>query len=705
MKQIWVAVLAFFGIQAFAEENGKKVLTAEQKTKLSETFGEAFVSTLEASFKDGTESTAANTAALAVELEGLRTSLQAAEAEKVVLLGNVSALTSEKEANTKKITDLQAAIGVLSAKTETDPPAIIPSKTDLKFDAMNDKFLGGINQPFMAIDNAHPYNLRAYSELMKRRGVNIPTPMASSMDYTSLKADLGDYYRVRKQEQIQSFVATLPSLESLFPLESGYQDQAALVNLFMGEFSQADNTGSTFDNVVKGTYEFQAEILTMYDVMFAHKFTKLKELEKSWIGYLNREGSDTMKWSFIEFILVETSKVLHNERELRRIKGVYKAPTANVAGPFLQAANGYLKFIKNQIAAFKVKPFLMGEWTSSTICGYVYTMAELIPAAWRDSGLLECQMSDSAWSAYKKNNETLYGVNQDYKPNTGYIKEYPNIPIVVIPNMGASKRITFSLKNNFRLFEDQAGEMLNFNIEQQDWSLKVWSNWKESTWAMMVGKKYASLAAMPDDYSTQVIWCNDVDEPATYYISMDANDTTPSVLNHTSLVSVANTAATAITDIDDAVVGQEIRLKCGNATNAVTIAKAGDFSLLSAAWTPAVGDILILKKRSDGKFVEIDRQDVTTSATAIAADEATPDVLNITDIITVANTVPTAITDLVNSTYDVTYTIYGGSATNSTTIASAGNFVLTAGMTLGVGTWISLVKSKVDDKFYEIARG
>jgi hypothetical protein len=63
MKQIWAVVLAFFGMQAFAVENGKKVLTAEQKTKLNETFGEAFVQTLEASFKDDPEGNAGGNAA------------------------------------------------------------------------------------------------------------------------------------------------------------------------------------------------------------------------------------------------------------------------------------------------------------------------------------------------------------------------------------------------------------------------------------------------------------------------------------------------------------------------------------------------------------------------------------------------------------------------------------------------------------------
>jgi hypothetical protein len=246
--------------------------------------------------------------------------------------------------------------------------------------------------------------------------------------------------------------------------------------------------------------------------------------------------------------------------------------------------------------------------------------------------------------------------------------------------------------------------MLNFNLEQQDWRLKVWSNWRESVWAYMVGRKYATAAEMPGDYSTQMIFCNDVDEPADYFVSMEADDTTPSVLNHTSLVSVANTAATAITDIDDCTVGQQVILKCGNATNAITIAASGKFSLLTGAWTPEVGDTIYLKKRSDGKFIELKRETVTSDAIAFTADDTTPDVAEGDTFITVANNGATAITNLDNAVVDTVYTIYGGSDTNSATIANSGNFVLTAAMTLSEGTYIQLQKAG-DGKFYEIARG
>jgi hypothetical protein len=570
-----------------------------------------------------------------------------------------------------------------------------------------DTHLFGQNLPFMALES-RPYNQRAYASMAARHGLLIPVHEASSLDYTSLKSDLGEYYRVRKQDRIQSFLQELPSLTKIFNLESGYQDQAVLVNMFLtDEFSQADSTalGSLFDNMVKGGYKFEPEVLTMYDVMFAHKFTALKEIEKSWIGYLNREGSSTMKWSFIEYILVETAKKLKNEQELRRIRGVRKNPTVNVPGTSMQAANGLLKFMKNQIAAFKVKPFELGEWTSGTIANYIRNATQMVPEVLRDSGRVVLYMSTDALSDYHKNLETLYGLNQDYTANLMHVKEYPSVKIIPVPGMAPSKRMIWTLEGNISLFEDKPGEMLNFNIEQQDWTLKVWANWRESVWAYLVGRKYTTAAEMPSDYSTQLIFCNDVDEPASYFINMDANDVTPSVLNHTSLVSVANSQATAITGIDDCAVGQEVRLKCGNATNAITIAKAGVFSIISAAWNPEVGDVITLKKRSDGKFIELKRETVTSDAIAIADGDATPDVSDGDKFITVANTNATAITNLDNATVGVVYTLYGGSDTNSSTIANAGNFVLTEAMTLGAGTYIKLQKSEVDSKFYEIEKG
>lgn len=716
-NSIKATVLAFLGVKAFSKDkDGKEILTKEQKTALEKLMNPDTIAALEKHLAEnanaGVEQQNKDLVEAQQKLESLNAEKDSLVKEKAILEGEKTTLASEKadlqkkiDENEKLIASQKEMIQKMSGKPETDPPAQgkgAEGKQELN--PMDDKFLFGVQQPFMAIDNKRPYNKRAYAKIMANRGYESPmVPKASSMDYQSLKDDLGDYYRIRQQEGLQSFLMKLPSIETLFKMNSGYQDRAVLVNVFLTEeFSQAWNTGSDFDNMVKGGYKFEPEELTMFDVTFAHKFSQLEELEKAWIGYLNKEGSDVMKWSFIEYILVETGKKLHNERELRRVGGKRINPTVNVPGTAMGAADGFYEFIRKKVANFQIKEFSNGTPTSSNIANYVYEMTGMIPAHIRDTGMLILYMPQKDVTLYHKNLESLYGTNQDYKANIMYVKEYPNVKIEAVPNSENFGRFVWTIDGNIQLFEDVPGEMYKFSLEQEDWKLKVWSRWKESTWAWMVGKKYDSAAEQT--YDNQMIFCNDIHYSPDYYLAMAANDTTPSVALHTNLVSVANTQATAITNIDDAVVGQHVTIKCGNTTNAITIAKAGNFSLITAAWTPALGDEIVLMKRSDGKFIEISRTDVTNTAIAFDADDVTPSVAAGTSFITVANTQATAITNFDDATEDVIYTIYGGSDADSSTIADGGNFSLTAAMTLEDGTYIKLIKAS-DGKFYEIERG
>ncbi len=720
MKQLRASVLALLRIKAFAKDkDGKVFFTEEQIAKMKQFRGEAFTEKFLEAIKndpEGTETDPEVISGLLIEMNNhLQVSIDAQEDLRTQL--NAANKIKDEQATARKIaeqkaTELEATVATLSDAAEPKPkpkPGTVAKPTEGEnWDPTGaDTHLFGRNVPFMAIDDKHPYNKRAYAILMSRKGVMIPVNSATSMDYEALKADLGDYYRVRAQDRIQSFVSELPSLKGIFPMRSNVQDQQVLVNMFLNDFTQADGTvvGSDFDAVVKGGYQFEPEIITMYSVMFAAKFSQLKEIETNWIGYMNQEGSSTMKMGFVEYIMTESSKQICNEQEMRWINGVRKNPTKNVPGNFINASNGLRKFIKNQIASFKVKPFAVGEWTSSGMVSYVKNCTRMIPAQFRDSGRLICYMTTDAYSDYLNDYEVRYAGNTDYTGGIKVVKGYERVKIVELPNMAPSKRIIWTFDGNIFLAEDKPGEMLNFTFEQQDWNLKVWSNFKESVWAYLTGKKFDTAAAMPSDYSSQRIWCNDVDEPADFYLETDANDTSPSVLEHTSLITVANTQATAITDFDDAAVGKEIRFKIGNATNSPTIAQAGKFSLISAAFNGAVGDEIRLKKRSDGKWIEILRSSVSSTAIAFDADNATPSVAMGDTFITVANVNATAITNLLDALTTRVYRIYGGSAAHSTTIANAGNFVLTDVMTLGVGTFIDLQKSASDGKFYEIQRG
>jgi hypothetical protein len=310
-------------------------------------------------------------------------------------------------------------------------------------------------------------------------------------------------------------------------------------------------------------------------------------------------------------------------------------------------------------------------------------------------------MSHEAKTYYNKNYTALYGANTDFKGAEDKVKFLESVTIVGLPHMMGSQRIVWTTKGNFHLFENKSKEYFDLQFEQEDRKLKAWGDSKEGFHAIRVGKKCDTAAEQ--SYNTQWIFCNDVDMPEAVFVDMVADDTTPSAKLHTSMQSVENTVATAITNIDDVIAGQKVILKCGSDTNAPTIANSGNF-VLSAAWAPSLNDTITLMKRSDGKFIEIARTVVTSTATAFTADDVTPSVDGNTNFETVANSKATAITDFDDAEAEVLYTIYGGSDTFASTIANAGNFVLTAAMTLGDGKWIKLIKSASNSKFYEVDR-
>lgn len=721
-KSFAATILAILGISDWEQNDaGVKIVSDEDCEKLksmgfSEQFLTGFTTALASDFKEENSSKPETEGVQLATVRGLLSQnaahLAAAQQELDALKATGKADKATIAKMSKEITELQAKIKALSEAAEPDPGkgaqhAAQPAATAFNLD--DTEQLGGIAGTMYSM--VSPYNQRARAKLLERRGISLAVPTASSTDYSRLKEDLGAFYRTSWQDRLQSLLFNLPTIESIFPLESGYQDLATLVNVWLGEFSQPDNTASDFDQVVKGQYEFDNETLRMYSVMFAHKFKDLKELERTWIGSLNVEGSNPIKWSFIEYLLSETAKKLHNEREQRRVNGVRKDPDLNKAGRAMEAADGLYEFIRKKVDGFvdvnngktvyQIKPFVLGAINVGNIGEKIYQATSQIPAEIRDSGQLRLYMPSHMIVWYHKYNEAHYGTNQDYKADIMYVKEYPSVLIKAVPNADNHHRLIWTLEGNIKTFEHLSGEMTRFSIEQQDWTLKVWSNWKESIWARAVGYKYTDKSKM--DGTRQLIWCNEYDRPDSYFVTAEP-DKNPDATLHTSIVTAKNSETLAITDIDNAQVGKVVTLKCGSVASGVTIAKSGKFSLISAAWTPAEGDWIKLMMRDDGKFIEISRGSVASDAYQFAADDTTPSVSGATVFVTGSNTGATAITALDDAVVGEVYTIYGNGSTNASTIANSGNFVLTAAMTLSEGKFIKLVKAE-DNKFYEVARG
>ena len=714
------AILGILGLTEFHEEAGKKVITDDEKAALKGYgFTDRFLADFAAALNEPTPAAATDNDKRAAVIAGLlgqtTEQLQAKTDELEALKASNAATVETLAAREREIADLKGKVATLSEMTETDPGAHAGRSADPATPAYNiqdEAQLGGRPGELFALDR--PYNMRAKAALLAREGMLLAVNEASQMDYSKLRDDLGAFYRIPWRDRLQSFLVELPTLEKLFKLESGYQDLATLVNIWLGEFSQADNTqGSKFDNVTKGNYEFGHETLRMYGVMFAHRFLDLQKIEKLWIGSLNREGSNPIKWSFIEYLLVETAKKLHNERELRRVNGVRKNPDPNKPGRAMDASDGIYEYIRKKVeghidftpdggttgkTVYQIKPFALPHITPANIGEVFYLGTSMIPSVFRDTGKIVLYVPSYMIPWYHKYNETKYGQNTDYKANIQYVKEFPGVRIEAIPNADNHGRIIWTIDGNIGLYEQKAGEMLNFQIEQEDWSLKVWSNWKEGLAALAVGYKYTDPADM--DGSRQMIWCNDYDRPDNFFID-GPDGANPDATVHTSIQMPAGEFE--ITDIENAPVGKVISIKC-TAPDSIEIKKTGNFSLLPSAWSPSKGDVIKVMKRADGKFIEISRIDSGSDSFQFDNDATELNVAGATVFVTGANTKATEISAITGAVVGTVYTIYGAGDANASTIANSGNFVLTKAMTLKSGTFIKLVAAD-GGKFYEIARG
>ena len=102
---------------------------------------------------------------------------------------------------------------------------------------------------------------------------------------------------------------------------------------------------------------------------------------------------------------------------------------------------------------------------------------------------------------------------------------------------------------------------------------------------------------LPTDKSRVVIKSTHLCRPAPCFLN-SAADTNPSARYSTHIRTVANSSLLTITDIEDCPVNEEVTLECGSVSSGVKIVKSedGHFAGLTADWTPAVGDRIVLKK-------------------------------------------------------------------------------------------------------------
>lgn len=349
-----------------------------------------------------------------------------------------------------------------------------------------------------------------YAYLKKNNLLDAKRLMAFGNDYSGLDpANLGDYYLIRRQDALIARLITLYNVYDIFPRRYGVQDREVMFSAFFDTVSQAWQQGEVF----KGEMKLQPELAYVDDAMIKLLFKPMKEIERMYIGYLNTEGSDPMKWSIIEWQILNVMTQAISEQNHRRIMGIYVHPETGIPGHYLNSSTGVVYTLLRYAHEFKLKlhdDAAFTGYTSSTFLETVQDMLEQIKLDITEDytvpfGKLVVYLNDNHKLWWKQNCRAKYAKDNDFDKSSpdSMINKVPDIdtPIIWVPNLGNTPIILVQEPGNLQCVEYVPGEMLALQFEPAMETYKGWTVWKEGTSASFVGLQFATKALMDANLS------------------------------------------------------------------------------------------------------------------------------------------------------------------------------------------------------------
>jgi hypothetical protein len=360
--------------------------------------------------------------------------------------------------------------------------------------------------------------------------------------------------------------------------------------------------------------------------MFKYDFDDMIALQKRYVKDLSK-GSSPFQWTFIEWVIVYFGEQLHNEQQLRRVMGV-RVPQQNVtANPAVLASDGILRAIERAENELKVLPFGVNElgsiYSESTIVDYLEKFWDLLDDILPSMEGIKMYANRKHKKWYLRAFRQKYGTETDFGGVKSALIDVNPEEIVWVPNMPKNcYRIWATYDGNLQNLEYVPNEMLAFKFREGFENVTVFSRWMEGSVCQKIGVQYKTPAELKaSERENQWLFTN---FPVT---QLDDGATTVNGKGNNVFLTGANGAATAIADILNADQNRVYKIIAGDVgANKTTIAKAGNFSEITAAWSPnAVGDYIelylqledytetvegvqITKTRPTGKFLELGRK-------------------------------------------------------------------------------------------------
>lgn len=417
-------------------------------------------------------------------------------------------------------------------------------------------------------------------------------------------AGLGNQFVVLRQDAIIARVLEKRDLTQFFPVQYGIQDRGLIFNAFFDEVSQAYQSGETF----KGGMKIENQMGYVDDSMIKIEWGPMKELERKYIGYLNKEGSDPIKWTMIEYQLLNTLLNAQAEQSKRRMRGIYVKPEKGVAGSYLNAGTGLLYTLLRYVHQYDIKPHADAAYRSYTQATMLSAVQEFVADVTAsvtedmdlDKHCLSLNRNHQSW--WIKNVRSTYGKDTDFAGPMGALNVVPDttVQIIWLPYLGQLPFMMMHEPGNILFLEYVPGEMLAVKMQEQMEQVRAWSTWKEGCSATFTGRRFDTREKMEENaYEWQQIFINLF--AATIVDKIDGKAGFWHVTGET-------TTQDTYTDIANAKAGVAYCIEAGVASHLPKVAKSGKFGKITAAFTAtAVGDYLMVILDKDGNFRELER--------------------------------------------------------------------------------------------------
>lgn len=560
-----------------------------------------------------------------------------------------------------------------------------------------------------------PWN-EAAKQAMSGAPITAATNWTETANIDKLNSDIQDYFR-KHSDEIHDLMLDGYELPKYVEMISGVSDEYTHNQIITGEITQSLKSKFLPKNKVK----FEAEKGKVRDIQIDMLFEgyELKKLEKSYLKRFSQLGitdSNPHKERFVMYVVKHIMRRARKEDKIVTGRGVYFAdPNRETPASFINNFDGFLKLYLDA-RGVKYRPFdlsnkfVNGKPTKLNIYNYVNEMVDRLPYEFRIQPDLIFKMSPYWLGMYHDDRERIKGGNTDYTGKSTYVDNYSNIELVPYDQMEGEDFMYIIPKGIEFMLTDKPGEDGFIQFQKggdNPRNMKAFGDYKLSAFVAAFGRKEYGKNAL--DYDNQLVFSNDVEVLTTSYVPVSANNATPSLEHHHSLIiGDNNTAATNITNLTNATVGKRVYM-LGNGTDYLSTVKNNtNIILADGDFVLEKGNLLVLQALEGGKFIEISRKeggaiDVPDPVT-LAPNTTTADAELGTEFITSENTQATALTTIENAIAGERYTITGGGGTpNATTIANAGNFFLTGAITLTDGVFITVEYN--GSKFVEIARG